>query len=183
MGRLSKWLHNNKLCCNITPFTVNLLSMHVQLDWAYLKAKAHASATVTSWLAPIVEAVARNHGGHLNRMRALMLWGFDGLWQEYRNGWKLSDERAEFMEHLRKATLSGYHACSKSHHAARTFIYPIIPKHHHFDHLLHRRFGSNPRRLWFGHLVKKALAPRKAQSNAGFFFGCQEAQEVGLVSL
>ena len=40
------------------------------------------------------------------------------------------------MELLRKATLFGYHACSKSHHAAGTFIYPIIPKHHHFDHLL-----------------------------------------------
>ena len=145
----------------------------------------------------MVEAVARNHGGHLNRMRALMLWGFDGLWQEYRNGWKLSDERAEFMEHLRKATLFGYHACSKSHHAAGTFIYPIIPKHHDFDHLLRQAirvklspalvstFSEEDMMKWIGRVTAMAhgLGTMKSPVQRWLLFLCQEAQEVGPVSL
>ena len=82
----ARWMHVNKEHCNISKFSCNNLSMHVQLDWPELKSKAAACATVTEWLAPIAVTVARRDGTHENRMRSLMLWGLDTLWQEYRNG-------------------------------------------------------------------------------------------------
>lgn len=147
----ANWMAANNKRVNITPFTCNLLSMRVQTDWPALKSKAAAAATISEWLAPICQTVAERAGAtHLDRMRSLMLWGMDTLWREYRAGWKLCDRRVLVFMKARKAALHGYHACAKAHFDSGTFIYPIIPKHHHFDHLLRRaiRTKISPCVLW-----------------------------------
>ena len=187
----ARWMHVNKKHCNISKFSCNNLSMHVQLDWPELQSKAASCATVTEWLAPIAVTVARRDGTHENRMRSLMLWGLDTLWQEYRNGWQLSDERAALMEEARKAFLLGYHACSKAHHARQSFIYPIIPKHHHFDHLLRRAirtklspslvwtFSEEDMMKWMSNVTGKAhgLGVMKGPIQRWLVFFCSTAQE------
>ena len=120
-----------------------------------------------------------------------MLWGLGTLWQEYRNGWQLSSARAALMEEARKAFLLGYHACSKAHHARQSFIYPIIPKHHHFDHLLRRAirtklspslvwtFSEEDMMKWMSNVKGKAhgLGVMKGPIQRWLVFFCSTAQE------
>ena len=190
------WMAVNNKRCNITPFSCNLLSMHVQADWPVLKCKAAAAATVTEWLLPISQTAAgRDGASHHDRMRSLMLWGMDTLWQEYRADWKLCNSRCVLLEKARKAALFGYNAVSKGNSDIGRFIYPILPKHHHMDHLVRRAirtrlspsvvwtFSEEDMMKWIGSVSGKAhgLGVMKSPVCRWLVFWCNQAEAAGLL--
>ena len=190
----ANWMAANNKRVNVTPFNCNLLDMYKQTDWPKLKSKAAAAATITEWLLPISQTAAgRDGASHHDRMRHLMLWGMDTLWQEYRNGPFPCDARCALFEKARKAALCGYNAVSKANYDIGSFIYPVIPKHHHMDHMIRRcvRTGISPGVLWtfseedmmkwMGSISGKAhgLGICKSPVCRWLVFWCNQADEAG----
>jgi len=144
------WLRARGLSCSTSKFSHRVLSMHRQMDWPCLKAKAANCALVCDWLADVAIAAAESEPSIANRSRCVMLWGFKELWRLFHVFPTLSAGEAQALEKARTCALLGYHACSRAAQDRNEFVYPIQPKFHKLDHLCRRavRTKVSPSTTW-----------------------------------
>ena len=136
--------------CQMSKFSTNTLGMKKKHGDPHLKTKGHAAAICTMWLAKEARIALERADTLENRLRSVMLDGFDGIWAISKASRFLDAEQIARLKAAKDRALFGFHACREYKREQGIVLYTITPKFQKLNHLLQRacRTGVSPSATW-----------------------------------
>ena len=131
------WCRHRGLQCSQSRFTRGSLGQNRKATHAELKAKAHNSRVMLSWIADVCYHCKARYG-ETGQLLAVATWSLDDICYvvDSHPDWQLSDAMAERIYRRGHDFLKTYKALAVWAVESRRKLFAWRPKFHYFEHLL-----------------------------------------------